>query len=177
PAANAFDANAIGRVNCNQGVLLSRNNSGYSNYHALQTEFRANNLFHQLTMRAGYTRSKTLDNVSEIFGTFGAGTTFSIAQNPLNTGSGEYSFSGLDFPNTFSLSLVEQIPFFKTQHGFVGHLLGGWSLSGSYVWESGQAFTPEMISAGATQSGDFFDSGFLNQFNSGLDPARPFLGN
>jgi hypothetical protein len=177
PAANAFDANAIGRVNCNQGVLLSRNNSGYSNYHALQTEFRANNLFHQLTMRAGYTRSKTLDNVSEIFGTFGGGTTFSIAQNPLNTGRGEYSFSGLDFPNTFSLSLVEQIPFFKTQHGLVGHLLGGWSVSGSYIWESGQAFTPEMISAGATQSGDFFDSGFLNQFNSGLDPARPFLGN
>jgi hypothetical protein len=177
PAANAFDASAIGRVNCNQGILLSRNNSGYSNYNALQTEFRANNLLHQLTVRAGYTYSKTLDNVSEIFGTFGAGTTFSIAQNPLDTAKGEYSFSGLDIPHTFSLSVVEDLPIFREQHGFFGHILGGWSMSGSYVWESGQPFTPQMISAGATQSGDFFDSGFLGQFNSSLDPARPFLGN
>ena len=177
PASSAFDASAVGRVNCNQGILLSRNNTGFSNYNAVQTEFRANNMFHQLTLRAGYTYSKTLDNVSEIFGTFGGGTTFSLAQNPLNTSSGEYSFSGLDYPNTFSVSAVEQMPFFKEQHGFVGHLLGGWSLSGSYLWESGQTFTPVMVSAGATQSGDFFDSGFLNQFNSGLAPARPFLAN
>jgi hypothetical protein len=34
-----------------------------------------------------------------------------------------------------------------------------------------------MVGAGGFQSGDFFDSGFLNQFNNGLDPARPFLGN
>jgi hypothetical protein len=34
-----------------------------------------------------------------------------------------------------------------------------------------------MVSAGGFQTGDFFDAGFLNQFNNGLDPARPFLGN
>jgi Carboxypeptidase regulatory-like domain len=176
-AANAFDASAIGRLNCNQGIVRSRNNSGYSNYQAIQTEFRANNLFKQLTVRAGYTHSKTLDNVSEIFGTFGGGTTFSLAQNPLNASSGEYSFSGLDIPNTFTLTAVEELPFFKGEHGIVGHLLGGWSLSGSYVWESGETFTPETVAfSGATASGDFFDSGFLNQFNSGLFTARPFLG-
>jgi Carboxypeptidase regulatory-like domain len=177
PAASAFDSNAIGRLNCNQGVVLSRNNSGYSNYNGVQTEFRANNLFHQLTLRVGYTFSKTLDNVSEIFGTGGAGTTTSLAQNFLNTNSGEYSFSGLDIPNTFSLTLVEQLPLFKEQHGFVGHVLGGWSMSGSYVWESGQAFSPQMVTAGNTQTGDFFDSAFLNQESNGLDPARPFMGN
>jgi hypothetical protein len=177
PAANAFDANAVGRVNCNEGVLLSRNNSAFSNYQAVQTEFRANNIFNQLTVRAAYTHSKTLDNVSEIFGTFGGGTTFSISQNPLNAGGQEYSFSGLDIPNTMSLIVVEDLPFFKSQHGFLGHVLGGWGLSGSYIWESGQAFTPETVAfTGATASGDFFDQAFLNNFNSGLTPARPFMG-
>jgi hypothetical protein len=177
PASQAYDANAVGRINCNEGVVLSRNNSGFSNYNALQAEFRANNWFNQLSLRLGYTYSKTLDNVSEIFGTFGGGTTFSIAQNPLDPTTGEYSFSGLDIPHNFSASIVEQVPFFKSQHGFFGHVLGGWGLSASYVWESGQPFTPVMVSAGGFQSGDFFDSAFLNQFNSGLDPARPFLGN
>jgi Carboxypeptidase regulatory-like domain len=181
-AANAFDGatagTAIGRVNCNEGIVLSRNNTGYSNYNALQTEFRANNLFHQLTLRAGYTFSKTLDNVSEIFSTFGGGTTFSIAQDALNANKGEYSFSGLDIPNTFSLSAVEEIPIFKEQHGFLGHVAGGWSMSGSYIWESGQTFSPEtIVFSQLTAAGDYFDNAFNANFNSGVSPARPFMGN
>ena len=176
-AANAFDASAVGRLNCKQGILLSRNNSGYSNYAGIQTEFRTNNLFKQLTVRAAYTHSKTLDNVSEIFPTVGGGNTFSLAQNPLDTGRGEYSYSGLDFPNTFTAVVVEELPFLKEQHGLLGHVFGGWSFSGAYVWESGQAFTPETaVFSGATAAGDFFDAGFLNQFNNGSFPARPFLG-
>jgi hypothetical protein len=180
PAASAFDANAIGRVNCNEGIVSFRNNSGYSNYQGVQTEFRANNLFHQLTLRAGYTFSKALDNVSEIFSTGGAGTTTSLAQNPLNTSGAEYSISGLDIPNTFSLTLVEELPVFKEQHGFAGHVLGGWAVSGSYIWESGQPFTPvnsvfaAPIPRGGTANGDFFDANFLSQFGS--PTARPFLG-
>ncbi|HEY2497088.1 MAG TPA: carboxypeptidase regulatory-like domain-containing protein [Candidatus Angelobacter sp.] len=185
PTSQAFDGattqTAVGRVNCNQGVTSFRNNSGYSNYQGLQTEFRANNLFHQMTVRAGYTFSKTLDNVSEIFSTGGAGSTTSLAQNPFNISGAEYSISGLDIPHTFSLEVVEQLPFFKEQHGFVGHVLGGWSMSGSYIWESGQPFTPidslfaNPVSQGGTANGDFFDAGFLGQFGSST--ARPFLGN
>lgn len=175
---NAFSPVAIGRINCNEGVLLSRNNSGFSNYNSLQTEFRANNLFHQLTMRVGYTFSKALDNSSEIFSTFGGGTTFAISQNPLNINQQEYSLSGLDIPHQFSASVVEDLPFFKQQHGVIGHMLGGWSLSGSYVLESGQPFTPEtIVFSQLTEAGDFFDSAFDNQFNSGVAPARPFMGN
>ncbi|HEY6305493.1 MAG TPA: carboxypeptidase regulatory-like domain-containing protein [Candidatus Angelobacter sp.] len=178
PAANAFSPSAVGRLNCNEGVLLSRNNSGYSKYNAVQTEFRANNLFKQLTLRAGYTYSKTLDNVSEIFSTFSGGTTFSLAQNALDTGSGEYSLSGLDIPHQFTFNLVEELPFFREQHGFVGHVFGGWGLAGSYIWESGQAFSPEtIVFSELTEAGDFFDQAFDNQFNSGVAPARPFRGN
>jgi len=178
PASQAYGAAAVGRVNCNEGILLSRNNSGYSNYEAVQAEFRANNMFKQLTARIGYTYGKTLDNVSEIFATGGAGTTTSIAQDPLNTSGAEYSFSGLHIPQQFSLVLIEQLPFFKQQLGIVGHLLGGWSISGNYIYESGQRFTPITQNLTApTIAGDFFDAGFLGAFGNGQTVARPFFGN
>ena len=93
----------MGRVNCGLGVVRTRNNGGFSDYHALQTEFRANNLFKQLTMRAGYTYSKNLDNVSEIFATGTAGNTLFASQNPFQTGDAERSISGLNIPKALTI--------------------------------------------------------------------------
>jgi hypothetical protein len=169
---------ATGRVDCSQGIVLERNNGGYSNYNGLQTEFRANNLFHQLGVRFAYTYSRTLDNVSEIFSSGAAGNTLAFAQNPFNTGAGEYSYSGLDFPHQFSVVATEQIPFFKGQHGFLGHTLGGWAVSANYVWATGQRYTPFQAGEEAlqTSASDNFDSAFVAA-NVGVDVARPFVGN
>ena len=175
------DATAVGfgRVNCDQGIVLQRNNGGYSDYNALQLNFRANNLFRQLTLNTAYAFSKTTDNVSEIFNTFGGGNTVSLAQNPFNTTTAEHGLSGVDIPHQFTINFVEQLPFFRDQHGFAGHLLGGWAISGDYIWNSGQNYTPFMaVFANLTAAGDFYDQGFLNNFNAGgLGVARPFLGN
>jgi len=181
PANQAVVANAIGRANCNAGVQRLRTNGGFSNYNALQVEFRANNLFKQLTIRTGYTFSKTLDNVSEIFSTGLAGNTLFSAQNPANQINfpGEYSFSGLDFPHTWNLLFTEEVPFFKDQHGVIGHLLGGWGFSGNYLISSGQRYTPSQFSGIGTLNttgADYFDNGFINNFVLS-DSARPFLGN
>jgi len=179
PAASAVVANAIGRENCALGIVRQRTNTAYSDYNGLQAEFRTTNLFKQLTMRANYTWSKTTDNASEIFGTFGAGGTVAFSQNPFNYTSAEHGISGLDFPQTFTLSFNEDIPAFRSQRGILGHILGGWSLAGSYIIQSGQAFTPvEISSAYALSPYDISDvNGFLGGFNSGLDTARPFLSN
>lgn len=168
----------VGRVNCGTGVLRQRTNTGFSNYNGVQLEFRANNLMKQLTVRTGYTYSRTLDNVSEIFSTGLAGNTVAFPQNPISPDRGEYSFSGLDYPHTWSLLVTEQLPFFKEQHGVIGHLLGGWIVSGNYFLESGQRYTPSQVSgiASATAAGDFFDARFIGAF-VGTDTARPFLGN
>jgi hypothetical protein len=167
----------VGRVSCGPGVLRTRSNTGFSNYNALQLEFRANNMYKQLTMRLGYTWSKTLDNVSEIFSTGLAGNTVAFPQNPVSPQNGEYSFSGLDYPNTFFVLLAEQLPFFREQHGFLGHALGGWTVSANYLWQSGQRYTPSQASevAALTAAGDFFDSAFIGAF-VGTDTARPFMG-
>ena len=167
----------VGRLNCGFGVLRTRNNGGYSNYQALQTEFRANNMFKQLTMRTGFTWSKTLDNVSEIFSTATAGNTLFAAQNPFNTQGGEYSTSGLNTPYVWSILFVEQIPFFREQHGFIGKTLGGWSVSADYLLASGQPYTPLQGNGEALSSpfGNVYDTNWVLAF-VGADVARPFSG-
>jgi len=166
----------IGRVSCGEGILRSRTNTGFSDYNGLQVEFRANNMFKQLTMRTGYTWSKTTDNASEIFSTGSAGNSVAISQNPLNFSQAEHGTSGLDFPQRWTITFTEQVPFFKEQHGWVGHLLGGWALGAGYQLASGQPFTPLQVGeATATDGGNFYDSAFYGAFFN--EPARPFAGN
>jgi hypothetical protein len=173
----------VGRQTCGQGITRTRTNHGFSNYQGVQVEYRANNIFRQLTFRTGYTYSKTLDNVSEIFGTetsfgLGGGNTIAFPQNPTSPQRGEYSFSGLDYPHTYTVLVSEQLPFFREQHGFAGHVFGGWTISANYILQSGQRYTPAQSTgiAANTASGDFFDVGFLGAFNGAFDVARPFLG-
>jgi hypothetical protein len=171
----------VGRAACGLGVVRARTNGGFSNYNAVQSEFRATNLFKQLNIRAGYTFSRNIDNVSEIFATGTAGNTLFAAQNPFQTGAAEKSTSGLNIPNAFTVTFVEYLPFFKDQHGFVGHVLGGWALSSAYVYGSGQPFTPRQggvfgnVNSRIAANGNYFDTNYAIAFVG--DPARPFYGN
>ena len=177
PAASAVVANDMGRVNCNGAITRERSNTGYSAYNGLQAEFRTTNLFNQLTMKTNYTWSKTTDNVSEIFSTFGGATTVAFSQDPLNYTTAEHGTSGLDFPQSWTLSFNEAIPAFKSQRGIVGHILGGWSVAGTYIMQSGQAYTPvEAYQAYAASPYDTTDLAFNFHF-VGADVARPFVSN
>ena len=173
PASQAVVPTAIGRANCNLGVVRRRTNTAVSDYEGLQTEFRATNLAQQLTMRMAYTWSKTTDNASEIFGSFAGGGTTAFAQNPFDYVHGEHSLSGLDIPNNFTMSFFEQIPAFRDQQGWKGKLLGGWGVSGTLILSSGQTYTPTQFFINGTVS----DFGLLNSFNSGIENLRPFLSN
>ena len=44
-------------------------------------------------------------------------------------------------PHVFVASYVYQLPFFKDQKGLVGHVLGGWEISGITTVQSGQSQT------------------------------------
>ncbi len=178
PASSAVVTAAIGRVNCSEGVIRERTNTAYSDYNGLQAELRTTNLFHQLTLKTSYTWSKTTDNTSEIFGSFSGANTVTFSQDPLNYTSSEHGLSGLDFPNTWTLSFNEEIPVYRSQRGIVGHALGGWSVAGTYILQSGQTYTPvEFFSAYALSPYNTSDLSFLGAFNSGSDTARPFISN
>jgi hypothetical protein len=174
--ANAIVPNAVGRTSCSAGVTDETANTGYSNYNGLQMEFRTTNLFHQLTLRTNYTWSKTLDNVSEIFSTGAAGNTLAYSQNVLNYTSQEYGLSGLDFPNTWTLSFVEEIPFLRSQQSLLAFLVGGWAFSGTYLLQSGQPFTPAQEFINYASGGVANDTAFDLAEIGIYETSRPFVG-
>jgi hypothetical protein len=174
---------ALGRANCNLGVSVQLGNFGYSDYQAFQAELRTTDLWHQLTLQTAYTYSKNTDNASAAFQTtFAAGSSLAFSQNPFNYESGDHGISGLDFPQSWTMSFNEQIPAFRHQQGIVGHILGGWAVAGTYGLTSGQAFTPIQL---YLQSLSYFAEGVIPPndyvFNSSVvgpyDFARPFWGN
>jgi hypothetical protein len=175
-AADAVVPGAKGRENCDYGVVRVRTNTGYSDYNGWQNELRANNLFHQLMVRASYTYSKTTDNVSEIYATGGGGNTTAFAQNPFDTTKGEHGLSGLDFPHRFTLTFAENLPFFKHRNGFLGKVAGGWGISGIYTLASGQPYTPIQWGMAYYGAGTVIDPGFYS-FAGNYDNTRPFWGN
>jgi hypothetical protein len=117
-----------------------------------------------------------MDNVSEIFNTFAGGNSETYAQNPLDVKGAEYGLSGIDFPQTWTLSFVEDIPLMRSQHGLLGHVAGGWALSGTYILQSGQNYTPTQFFINSATS-PIEDLAFNEAFNNTVpDVVRPFVG-
>jgi hypothetical protein len=177
PASEAVVTSAIGRVNCNEGIVVTINNAGVSNYDGLQINLRSASLKNQLNLLASYTWSKATDNTSDVFGTFGAGNTLAFSQDPLNYVSAEHGLSGFDIPQNFAVSFYEALPFFRDQSGLRGSLLGGWGISGTYDLASGQPFTPSQFALNYESGGTAFDTAFDQAFIGSYETARPFAIN
>jgi hypothetical protein len=126
-----------GRLDPLQGARSIRTNGGDSTYHAAQFLVRRS-LGSGLNLQMSYTRSKFIDNVSDIFATAGNGLT-STTSVPSGFGGLQIdkSVSLYDRPNRFTLSAVYELPFMRTQKSLLGHIVGGWQVSGLYSMESG----------------------------------------
>jgi len=191
PASSAAVPQSVGRVNCNEGIVRTRTNTGYSDYNAVQTELRGNQMWHQLTLKTGYTFSKTTDNSSEIFATGVAGNTNAFAQSQVNFTGAEHGNSGINIPNTFYVTATEELPFWRSEQGVLGHILGGWSASVAYFLASGQPYTASQGALNCASNGfnggpcgstqvdgslSWFDPGFNGAFVGADGALRPFLG-
>jgi hypothetical protein len=68
-----------------------------------------------------------------------------------------------------SANFVFDLPFYKDQQGFVGHLLGGWQVNGTYVLTSGSYYTPSNNLAGTYALGNTYltagDRAFIGNMN------------
>lgn len=131
-----------------------------SQYNSLQVSLNSR-LHNGLTLGVAYTWSKNLTN------------------NPTDRGTAVYDTynirpdwgpANMNTPQVFTANYVYELPFFKAQNGIIGHVLGGWELSGITTIQSGQSRT-------VTQSTDPFDcpttSANVCAANS---PANTFLG-
>jgi hypothetical protein len=59
----------------------------------------------------------------------------------------------------------------------VGHILGGWAISGNYIIASGEPFTPSQIEINAESGGVANDTNFDLANIGTLETSRPFIGN
>ncbi|HKV81240.1 MAG TPA: carboxypeptidase-like regulatory domain-containing protein [Candidatus Sulfotelmatobacter sp.] len=112
--------------------------NGYGNYNAGYLQLTTSD-WHGLTMKSNFSYSNALGtgNVVQASSSFSSVDTFNI-QN--NYGPQQYNEKFV-----FNLFFNYAPPFYASQNGVVGHLLGGWSFSPLFVWGSGfpvQILTP-----------------------------------
>jgi len=169
PPAVDQSGNPVGYANCNFSKVIEYSNTGYSIYNGLQTQFRLQN-WHGFTGEMSYTWSKAIDNASEAFSAnSGLGTIFDLAQNPFDISRAERANSSYDYPNLLNVLWVYNLPLRHGQAGFLGHLLGGWQVNGTYRYTSGQPWTVlQALSKGLCDPTNFTNGGF--------DACRPFPG-
>jgi hypothetical protein len=157
-----------GRLDPNFGPVRVRNNGATARYDGLQTRFDTR--FNNIIFNANYTFSKTIDNASEIFSTFGGGQTVADPQNPFDSTDGERGLSAFHQKHNFTANFIYELPFFREQQNLVGKLLGGFQVSGIVRVGSGRPYTPQNILANS-------DPGFDSAFFSGVGSLRPYNGN
>ena len=143
----------LGEFDLNQPTLAARTNNpnatvnairpylGYAqihdrgplftnNYNSLQVSI-SHRSSKGLTMGAAYTWSKDLTTNSNDRGTSASDSyNFSMDYGPSSTNT----------PQMLVVNYVYDLPFYKTQNGFEGHMLGGWEVSGISSFISGSSF-------------------------------------
>ena len=127
------------RLDTLQGSRVIRTNNGSSYYHAAQVNV-TRRFSSGITFNGAYTWSKLIDYNSDIF----------TANNTSATSVIPTIFGGLKQEKGLSLyhrahravfTYVYELPFFRTQQGFLGRTLGGFQVSGITTLESGVPFT------------------------------------
>src|SRR5271168_1792966 len=113
------------RLNTSFGSILYADNNRYGNYNAVIFDVRGR--FSHAFFDASYTRSESKDDAG----------IYPTAINPQQY----YGPSPWDAPNRFSLTLNYQLPGMNGGKDLVGHLTGGWGITGTSIFQSGYPFS------------------------------------
>jgi hypothetical protein len=101
-----------------------------SNYHGLQAQLRRQ-FSSNSTVTVNYTYSHAIGTATNDFRAPQA--TYDIAA--------EYGNLDYDRRHVFTATYIYTLPFFKSQSGFAGHVLGGWELAGIFFANTGSHLT------------------------------------
>jgi hypothetical protein len=165
--ANTF-ANAVARtptpgLNGYAGYQLFANDA-YSHYHALQTTLSRR--WRDGYLQAAYTYSKSTDATST------GNTAFNTAYNDQSSVNASRGLSDFDRPHRFVVSYVYDLPFFRDATGAKKAVLGGWSVSGVTIFQSGTPFS--IIDSGAATA--FLGAGSTPLLGASLAPGASISG-
>ena len=145
------------------------NSLGHGSYNAAFASFTAKD-WHGLTARSNFTWGRALGTGSVVQ----ASSSISVP-NPYNFNNfGTYGVQPFDVKFTYSLLMLYQPPFFKGQKGFLGHVLGGWSIAPLFTARSGQPLRVNTSSDGEDfgevytgQTANYEEAAGLSPFTGG----------
>jgi hypothetical protein len=145
---------------------------GYGNYNAGFISLRISQ-WHDLTLQSNFTYGKALGTGSEVQAS--SQLTVPDAYNL----QGAYGLQPWDRKFLFNTFFVYQPPFYKNQHGLVGHLAGGWTFGSIFTLGSGLPLEVQPSDAFANEiygGGQAFGEGDGNSF-AALQNAVPLCPN
>jgi hypothetical protein len=138
------DVNPLGRLNPNFGTLRVWENVSNSNYNSLQLTVKKQTS-HGINFNFNYTWSHAIDEGS----TWHSGATSSNGPAAGEGYTTDVTLPGLDRGNSiFDVrqrivgNYVFELPWFRSQKGILGHILGGWSNVGVVSWQTGAHWEP-----------------------------------
>jgi hypothetical protein len=103
---------------------------GYGNYNALFATLRTN-AWHGLTTTSNFTWGRALGTGNQVQAS-SSYTALNAFDEAANYGSQPY-----DIKFIYNLNMYYEDPFFKGQHGVLGHILGGWTFAPLFTAQSG----------------------------------------
>ena len=150
----------MGRLNPNFGTLRVWANQANSNYNALQLSLKKQ-ASHGMAFNVNYTWSHSIDDGS----TWHSGSTSSNGAGggdgyttdvllPASTAVTRF----IDIRQRLVANYIFELPFFKSQEGFLGHILGGWQYNGIVSWQTGAHWEPWTFTNGGDPVGSIGDS-------------------
>jgi hypothetical protein len=147
--------NGVGRLNPNFGTLRVWQNSVNSNYNALQLSLKKQ-ATRGMTFNFNYTYSHAIDNgstwhsgaTSANGAGAGDGYTTDVTQPGLDRGN-----SIFDIRHRITANYVWELPWYRSQPGIIGHILGGWLYNGIVSWQSGAHWEPWTFTNGGDPVG------------------------
>jgi hypothetical protein len=141
-----------GQLSSGVGVNAS---IGHGNYNGGFVSLKLTN-FHNVTLQQNFTYSKALGT-----GAFVQATSEYTPNDPFNIDN-MYGVQNFDRKFVYNAFALVDDPFYKGQHGVVGHLLGGWSIAPILAIGSGAPVycntNTDAQSFGAGDGSNFFDN-------------------
>lgn len=137
---------------------------GYGNYNALFVTFRARD-FKGLTAVSNFTWGRALGT-----GTLGQANSGNTPLDVWNLDS-NYGPNNFDIKFIYNLAMYYQPPYFKTQHGIFGHILGGWTISPLFTAQSGPGISPSYSEGSCTGCQAFGEVSAGSGFGSSTENA------
>jgi hypothetical protein len=143
---------------------------GYGNYNAGFFSAKVAD-WHGVTAQSNFTYSKALSTGAVVQATSG-----DTPADPFNLRRG-YGLAGFDRKFVYNLFIVYQDPFYKSQQGFTGRLLGGWTFGPIFTAGSGLPITLGTINGGGQAFGEGDSVNYFANGNSeNAVPIGPIPG-